>query len=296
MTWLQLVLCAPSEEAETISTLLETYGSVAVTMQDAAGEEIFEPLPGEAPLWKQTRVIGLFDPDIDITGVIDKLENELSPRELPSYEVKTLANQDWERIWLESFKPMKFGSRLWIIPTAYDPVKSDAINLSLDPGLAFGTGTHPTTALCLQWLDKQDLRLQHVIDYGCGSGVLGIAAALLGAKSVFAIDIDPQALIATTRNADANKVSDKIRSGMPNELATKPVDLILANILANPLIDLSKTIASHVKPGGHIVLSGILAQQKDEVLSAYNPWMTESQVAMQDNWVMINGMRNSKRP
>ncbi len=295
MTWLQLMICAPTTEAEWIASLLETSGSVAVTMEDAANEEIFEPLPGEAPLWKQTRVVGLFDSKINIQVIIDKLGNEFSPRELPPYEVSTLADQDWERAWLESFKPMKFGSRLWIIPTAYAPVEADAINLSLDPGLAFGTGTHPTTALCLQWLDRHDLSQKEVIDYGCGSGVLAIAAMLLGAKEVFALDIDPQALIATANNAEANKVGGKITTGIPSELPSKSGDVIMANILANPLIELSKSIVSQVKPGGHIVLSGILEKQKDEVLTAYSPWIKEHQVTIQDNWVMINGTRNDKR-
>ena len=297
MSWQQLVLYAPpTEEVEMISSLLEACGSVAVTMQDAADEEIFEPLPGEAPLWKQTRVVGLFEQNINIENIIETLRVELLPKKLPRYELNTLADQDWERTWLESFKPMKFGTRLWIIPTAYDPVDAEAINLSLDPGLAFGTGTHPTTALCLQWLDGQNLSRQHVIDYGCGSGVLAIAAALLGAESVFALDIDRQALIATNNNAHANKVSKKINTGMPNELPNEPADIMIANILANPLIDLSESIVRHVKPGGHIVLSGILEKQKNEVFEAYIPWINQGNITIQDNWVMIDGIRNDKRP
>jgi ribosomal protein L11 methyltransferase len=206
--------------------------------------------------------------------------------------VKHLANQDWERVWIDHFKPMQFGKKLWVCPTAHTPPDPDAINLMLDPGLAFGTGTHPTTALCLEVLSELDINNKHVLDYGCGSGILAIAAACLGAASVWAIDIDEQALQATIENAQRNHVYDQVITELPDGLPNDTCfDILLANILSEPLIELAPYFATLVDTKGILVLSGILAKQADAVCQAYKPWFSFDTPRQREDWVCLTATR-----
>lgn len=291
MAWIQLALFANTDEAERLSDVLSNIGAVAVTMSDGANEEIFEPPPGEMPLWQSTKVIGLFeDEHHSPDSIIEHLDAQYS-QTLPLYEFSRLEDKDWERAWLDEFKPMQFGQRVWIVPTVYDPPVDDAINIRLDPGLAFGTGTHATTALCLGWLDANSVKGKNVIDFGCGSGILGIAAAMLEARHVWAVDIDPQAITASESNAKLNQVDEKLTIGLSTQLDLPNVEVLLANILANPLKVLAKEFAEKVLPGGKVVLSGVLASQADEVCSAYTEWFELDDVQQLDDWVLISGTR-----
>ena len=290
MPWLQLKIEVAATAAEQLSDCLTDLGANAVTFEDAADQPVFEPPPGEAPLWQATRVIGLFAAETDMAGIIAALRATLDIP--PSHaRVDILEDQAWSRAWLEHFKPSRFGQRLWVIPSGYAPPDPHGVNLYLDPGLAFGTGTHPTTALCLKWLDAHPPEGQTVIDYGCGSGILAVAAALLGATQVDAVDHDPQALIATRENAVKNNTGDAIWTGFPAELRPIEADLILANILANPLIELQPQLTARVRPGGHIVLSGILRSQLDNVLESYKNNFDIKDVNFEDDWCRIAGRR-----
>ncbi len=290
MPWLQLKLVTHAGEADAISDLLTELGAVAVTYEDAADQPLFEPDPGETRLWRETRVIGLFEADTDIEAVKTELLARLdSP---PAHlNIDPLEDKEWTRAWMDAFKPIPCGQRLWIVPSWHQPSDPEAVNVILDPGLAFGTGTHPTTALCLQWLDSHPPQGLEVIDYGCGSGILAIAAALLGARHVWAVDHDPQALIATRDNAGKNGVADKITTCLPEELAQFETDLVLANILANPLMELAPKLAQQVKKGGDIVLSGILSHQADPVRQRYQQWFDMNPARQQEEWVELDGKR-----
>jgi len=293
MPWLQLELESRPDTAERLSDLLTENGAAAVTFQDAADQPLFEPPPGATPLWQATRVVGLFSHDADIPAVLERLAAALAPAPLPEWHLNPLEDRDWVRAWMDDFRPMRFGERLWIIPGEADPPEADAVNIRLDPGLAFGTGTHPTTAMCLRWLDAHPPADQTVIDYGCGSGILAIAAARLGATRVIGVDTDPQALLATADNARRNRVADRIRAYLPDDAPDAPADLLLANILAGPLQALAPQLAKRVRPGGHIVLSGILAEQATMVLDAYRDAFDIRQVAQDEDWVCLAGPRRA---
>lgn len=291
MAWIQLALYTCTDEAERLGDALNEIDAVAVTMSDGANEEIFEPPPGEMPLWQTTKVIGLFDDSHTTESIIERLEAQWSPRTIPQYEFSRLEDQDWERAWLDEFKPMQFGQRVWVVPTVFEPVDPDAVNIRLDPGLAFGTGTHPTTALCLGWLDSQSLQAKSVIDFGCGSGILGIAAAMLGAEHVWAVDIDSQAVQATISNAEMNEVRDHLTVGLPGDVELPVADVLIANILANPLKGLAEKFAGLLKTGDQIALSGILSEQAEEVRKVYEAWFDDLQIKRLDDWVLISGVK-----
>lgn len=291
MAWKQVVFHTHTALAERLSDALHELGAAAVTLQDDADQPVLEPLPGETPLWQQTRVEGLFEQDADFPALLQALKQVISPETLPAYDIQDVPDQDWERAWLDNFKPMQFGHRLWIVPSAYEAEDPQAVNIRLDPGLAFGTGTHPTTALCLRWLDGADLNGKRVIDFGCGSGILAIAAAKLGASEVVGTDIDPQALQASADNARENGVENAIVLVPAEGFSSKPVDILLANILANPLKALAEQFSAYVKPGGEIVLSGILQEQAQEVLLIYQTWFKMQEPVVQDEWVMLYGVR-----
>ncbi len=293
MAWLQLTFEATKESSEQLSDLLSQAGAAAVTLQDAHDDPIFEPPLGSTPLWQELFLTGLFDADIDIESVLSFIRQECGF--LPTYTLNPLEDKDWIRAWMDDFKPMKFGSRVWICPSWHTPPEPDAVNIMLDPGLAFGTGTHPTTALCLQWLDQHFKQAIEVIDYGCGSGILGIAANLLGASKVYAVDLDPQALMATEANADKNHVLDKLElfsvPGFKKQHNTLQCPLLMANILAGPLVDLAPMLASHVSPNGHIILSGILAEQAQSVSLAYQKWFHIDEITQEEDWIRISGTK-----
>lgn len=293
MSWVQISFTLAPQNAGLAEQLLDALGAASITFTDAADQPIFEPDLNTTPLWQQSRCTGLFDSEQDIAGVVTQCQSILK---LPAnaLQVENLEDRDWERAWLDDFKPMLFGERLCICPTAFEPV-TGKLNIMLDPGLAFGTGTHPTTRLCLEWLDRNaDLvNNKQVLDYGCGSGILAIAAGLLGANKLDGVDIDPQALTATHSNAERNGVDAIIENFLPNAFdhkqAEQQYDVVLANILANPLIELAPTLCRFIKPGGHLVLSGILAEQAQQVIDAYASRINFSEPAEHEGWVRLQG-------
>ena len=296
MPWLQLRLAITPEQAEPMEDLLLGLGAVSVTFMDAEDQPIFEPDLGTTPLWQHTHLLALFEADTERQPLLDLLQ-QLWQQPLPEYQFEDIADQDWERSWMDNFQPMRFGRRLWIVPSWHEAPDSQAVNLLLDPGLAFGTGTHPTTALCLEWLDGQDVRGLNAIDFGCGSGILAIAALLLGAERVTGTDIDPQALEASRDNAQRNGIADeRFPLYLPEAMPAEPADLLLANILAGPLVSLAPQLSSLVRPGGRIALSGILAEQSEEILAAYRDAFELDPVAEKDGWIRVTGVRRGVAP
>ncbi len=293
MPWLQLLIKTNTEQAQTLADTLSDVGSSAVTLRDAADQPLYEPPIGETPLWSQTEVIGLFDANTNMDKVLLLITEALG--HCPGYTLNPLEDKDWVKEWMSHFKPTPFGEHLWVVPSHHAeqhiPQYPNAINILLDPGLAFGTGTHPTTAMCLQYLDQHPPENLHVIDYGCGSGILAIAAAKLGAKSIMAIDNDPQALTATKDNANKNSVTDLFTIQLPEPLPTQQADVLVANILAKPLMDLATRLASLIKPEGKLALSGILSEQANDVLHAYSPLFDISVFKQQDDWVCLSGTK-----
>ncbi|MCX8650651.1 50S ribosomal protein L11 methyltransferase [Gilliamella sp. B2776] len=287
MPWIQLRINTTNEFAEKISERLEQSGAVSVTFQDTYDNPVFEPLPGETKLWGNTDVVGLYDAQTNT----DELKAVLNLEQY-SYKIEPLEDKDWEREWMDNFHPMQFGERLWICPSWRDVPDPNAVNVMLDPGLAFGTGTHPTTALCLTWLESLDLKNKLVIDYGCGSGILAIAALKLGAKRVIGIDIDPQAIQASHDNAQRNRVDDKLELYLAKDIPDNlQADVIVANILAGPLKELEPQINKLVKSHGELGLSGILASQSSSVWSAYQPHFDLDPVVEQEEWCRITGKK-----
>lgn len=294
MAWLQLRFDTAPDHAAELEDALLAAGASAVTMEDNADQPVLEPGVNERPLWQHTRVTGLFPADTQLGPVLAALELIYS-HTLPTHYSDILEDKDWEREWIERFKPIQCGDRLWICPSWCEPAEPEAVNLYLDPGLAFGTGTHPTTFLCLQWLDKQSLVGKTVIDYGCGSGILGIAALLLGAERVIAVDNDPQALVATRDNAERNNIAaEKISCYLPDALpAESHADILLANILAEPLQQLAPTLTELTAAGGLIALSGLLSEQGDTVQACYSDGFEQWQRAEHEGWLRLNATRCS---
>ncbi len=293
--WLQLTLEAIDHDPEKLEDALLRAGALAVTLEDAGDQPVLEPAPGETPLWTHTRVTGLFDAQTDIEVIKGQLRRFLHASLLLECRLTALEERDWVRAWMDHFHPMRFGQRLWVCPTEQTPPDPTAINIRLDPGLAFGTGTHPTTALCLEWLDGADLSGKAVLDYGCGSGILAIAAAKLGARRVWAVDIDPQALLASDDNADENGVEDRIGLAHPAELPVDlSVDILLANILAGVLVQLAAEFARRVQPGGRLVLSGILEPYADAVQAVFAREFAFDPVRRREDWVLLEGTRRTR--
>jgi ribosomal protein L11 methyltransferase len=294
-TWWQLTVEVIQERSQQVEQALQQAGAAVVTIQDAGDQAILEPLPGETPVWSSSAVTGLFSSLTRLTQVKEKLSQTLDRDELADCHITQLENRDWERAWLDDFHPMRFGSRLWVCPTQQTPPDPSAVNLMLDPGLAFGTGTHPTTALCLTWLDSADLQGKQVIDYGCGSGILAIAAVKLGARQVWTVDVDPQALIATERNAADNKILASIFPVTPEQLPMVKVDILLANILAEPLLVLAAHFADLVREGGRVVLSGLLASQVAQIETVYKAWFDFKPPIYRQEWALCQAVRTSKK-
>ena len=291
MPWLQVRLAITPEQAETYEDALLEVGAVSVTFMDAEDQPIFEPDLGTTPLWSHTHLLALFEADTDPANLVAHLQL-LTGGDLPEHQIERIEDQDWERSWMDNFQPMRFGQRLWIVPSWHEAPEPQAVNLLLDPGLAFGTGTHPTTSLCLQWLDGQALDGCSVLDFGCGSGILAIAALLLGAERAVGTDIDPQALEASRDNASRNGIAaERFPLYLPGDMPAGTYDVVVANILAGPLVQLAPTISAHVRPGGRLVLSGILAEQAEEVRAAYAELFELDPTAVQDGWVRISGVR-----
>jgi ribosomal protein L11 methyltransferase len=287
MPWIQLRFLTDKALASQLSDALTDVGAASVMLQDAADQPLLEPGVGETPLWDQVAVTGLFDATVNTSELIEQLRQQLAPRDLPAYQLSPLEDRVWEREWMKHFHPLRFGRHTWICPSWQPPPDPDATNIFLDPGLAFGTGTHPTTALCLEWLDQHIQGGEIVIDYGCGSGILAIGAQKLGASEVWAVDNDPQALVATRENARKNGIEDNLRVLSTDEALTVDADVLLANILANPLITLAPLFAERVKQGGIAVLSGILAEQQSAVLDAYRSHFKLLSSAQNEHWVRL---------
>ncbi|MGC9457670.1 MAG: 50S ribosomal protein L11 methyltransferase [Halothiobacillaceae bacterium] len=293
--WVQMSVAVPEAQVEAAEEALLAAGALSVTLLDTDDVPVLEPAPGETPLWPSVRVIGLFAADQDPAAVMGSLHNALPVHLLDSFDWQELPDQDWTRKWMDEFQPQRFGQRLWVVPGWCTPPDPTAVNLMLDPGLAFGTGNHPTTALCLGWLESQVRGGERVLDFGCGSGILAIAALKLGADTARGVDIDPQALTATADNAAANGIEPpRLVATLPEGLAPdEGFDLVVANILANPLIELAPTLAAHLVPGGRFALSGVLREQADAVADACRQaGLVIAEIESSGDWVLIHGRRD----
>lgn len=293
MPWIQIKLNATNDNAEAIGDMLmEQTGAVSVTFLDAKDTPVFEPLPGETRLWGDTDVVALYEADMDTSLILEQIKTSNMLAQDFAYKVEQVEDKDWEREWMDNFHPMQFGRRLWICPSWREVPDPQAVNVMLDPGLAFGTGTHPTTALCLEWLDHLDLSGKTVIDFGCGSGILAIAAIKLGAAKVIGIDIDPQALLASKDNAARNGVEDQIEVYLPKDQPEGLLaDVVVANILAGPLRELSPIIKGLLKPGGQLAMSGILDTQAESVAEFYRTDVELDPIAEKSEWCRISGRK-----
>lgn len=293
MPWIQIKLNATNDNAEAIGDMLmEETGAVSVTFLDAKDTPVFEPLPGETRLWGDTDVVALYEADMDTSLILQQIKASNMLAEGFAHKVEQVEDKDWEREWMDNFHPMQFGRRLWICPSWREVPDPQAVNVMLDPGLAFGTGTHPTTALCLEWLDNLDLSGKTVIDFGCGSGILAIAAIKLGAAKVIGIDIDPQALLASKDNAARNGVEDQIEVYLPKDQPEGLVaDVVVANIIAGPLRELSPIIKGLLKPGGQLAMSGILDTQAESVAEFYRDDLELDPIAEKSEWCRISGRK-----
>ncbi len=290
MRWQQLVIDLGGLEPERLETLLLEHGALSVTLTDAGDKPVLEPPPGETPLWSETRMTGLFEGEADLEPVQQALGSAGV-----AFEVEALDERDWTREWLKDFSPMRFGRRLWVCPDGMEAGARDAVVIELDPGLAFGTGTHPTTALCLEWLDGIDVAGKTMLDYGAGSGILAIAALKLGALRATAYDIDPQAIIASRENAGRNGVLDQLDLTIRADDLTAPADIVVANILAGPLLELANEILDLTITGGKLALSGILLNQVDDVTAAYSAGIRFDEPALREQdgqtWARLTGIR-----
>ncbi len=292
MPWIQIKINSTGANAETLSDALMDVGAVSVTFQDTHDNPVYEPLPGETLLWGDTDVIGLFDAETEMSDVVAELSQHPLLGSAFRHKIEQIEDKDWEREWMDNFHPMRFGERLWICPSWRDVPDPNAVNVMLDPGLAFGTGTHPTTSLCITWLDALDLQGKTVIDFGCGSGILAIAALKLGAAQAIGIDIDPQAIQASRDNAERNGVSERLALYLPHQQPDNlQADVVVANILAGPLRELAPLISVLPKAGGHLGLSGVLASQAAGVCEAYEEQFDLDPVAEKEEWCRITGIR-----
>lgn len=293
MTWLQLRFICDAPTAAQLDQHLSDCGALAVSLDDAEDQPVYEPQTGTTPLWSNTRVTGLFPGAREPVALLAELERRLAPARLPVPAVSTLEDQEWLRLHQDAFEPVCFGGRLWVVPSWSPPPRLEAgqVSLGLDPGLAFGTGSHPTTAMCLAWLAAQKINDKQAVDYGCGSGILAMAAAKLGARHVWAVDNDPQALQATRRNASANAIGNLVAVHTPEDLPPLTADLLVSNILANTLSNLAQTLSQLLAPGARLALAGILEEQSPAVLASFAPWCALDTVEQREGWVLLAGTR-----
>ncbi len=297
MAWHQLSVITGKNIASKVSDFFSELGAVSVTYMDAEDQPVYEPAPGETKIWRLTKVIALFELDAEPELVKALLFSHFKDRSLKDWYQEILQDQIWERTWMEHYQPMKFADSLWVCATGQETTETknqqDTVCLTLDPGLAFGTGTHPTTALCLEWLASHPLKDKIVIDYGCGSGILAIAAVLLGAKQAHAVDIDPQAIEATHYNAEKNQVADKIKCYLPEQFTPFQADIVIANILAKPLCEMAEPISNLLKTNGQLILSGILNEQAASVTTAYQAFNIQIATPVsQEDWCRLDGIKH----
>lgn len=294
MAWWQLsVQCSADELGQTEDSLL-ALGAVCITLSDAEDEPLYEPLPGDTPIWEHSIITGMFEQNRQLEELYDDLIRVLPDHQVATARKSILEDQNWERVHLQHFNPIQCAENLWVVPSWLEPPDSQAVNIQLDPGLAFGTGSHPTTALCLSCMADINFSNQTVIDYGCGSGILSIAACKLGAKQVFGVDIDPQAIDASIENARRNGIDPKkLQFSLVPNFNTLVADFLVANILSGPLVDLAPKFADLVKPCGKILLSGILKTQVNDIIGAYQPYFELDPECSHEDWVRITGIRKN---
>ncbi|TCB47943.1 50S ribosomal protein L11 methyltransferase [Acinetobacter terrestris] len=299
MKWLQIHITVDQAQVDFTETLLSSLGAVSVTLDDAENQDLLEPLPGETPLWNKVIVTGIYAQEEGEEIDVDALTTFITAQ-MPEAPLRHefIEDQEWERTWMDAYEPIQIGEKFWIVPEWMEAPEADAVNIKLDPGLAFGTGNHASTFLCLQWLGQTDVKDKIVIDYGCGSGILGVAALLLGAKKVYATDIDPQAVLATQQNAELNGVLGNLFVGLPDEFneefKAQKADVFVANILAGPLMALAPEFATLVKSEGEFALAGILEEQVADVSSVYSDFFDILQVEKrEEHWCRISGKRQN---
>ncbi|WP_019518533.1 50S ribosomal protein L11 methyltransferase [Faucicola boevrei] len=304
MAWQQLHIQCEKSQAELAETLMLEADALSISLNDAGDQPLFEPLPGESPLWDDVVITALFDTSVNLEYISQSIAEQVIATRVWQSNVD---DKDWEREWMKNYHPIECANNLWIVPKWLTPPNPDAINILMDPGLAFGTGYHATTRLCIDWLTEQDLTDKVVIDYGCGSGILGIVALKLGAKAVYAVDIDPQAVLATKQNAERNGVLAQLQAFLPQEFeqfcqnsAVLPTQMITANILAKPLISLAPYFATLLEPNGEIVLAGLIENQVDDVKTAYQAFFDmESDFTFSSqedkHWHRLSGKKADKR-
>ena len=292
MPFLELTLELQGLSADVAEEATFNAGALSVTLTDSRDDAVLEPKPGEVRLWPATRLQALFAAGTDAEALLTSLAQQLGV-DPARIEPRIIEDRQWEREWLKDFHAMRFGARLWVCPRHEVVTDASAIVVLLDPGLAFGTGTHATTAMCLSWLDANAPVGARVIDFGCGSGILAIAALKLGAQRAWCHDIDPQALLAATQNAQSNGVA--AAAVICEAVAELPgaVDVLLANILSGPLCELAELFAMRVRPGGQVILSGLMEHQEAEVTAAYDAWFDTSLIAVRDGWVALNAVRRA---
>ena len=295
MPWLKLKLRTNQDEAQMLADAFEEWGAISVTLEDAGDEPVFDTHWEQPPLWSEVKLIGLFPEHADTEDILSRTRELLNLAETPAHEIDLLGDEDWAHSWMAHYKPLRVGHGLWVVPSWCEPPEPAAINIILDPGLAFGTGDHPTTSLCLEWLSEQRLEGKTVLDFGCGSGILSIAALRLGAREAYAVDIDTQALEVARRNALHNGIHAGMHVMLPSELpADFRADIVIANILFGTLIELAPEIQARVRPGGWLVLSGLLGnEQAVEVLPHYAPAFALT-ASERQKWVMLAGRKTAE--
>lgn len=290
--WQELRFNTTPNHIDSLEDWLFEQGALAVTLEDNADEPLLEPGPGETPLWQNIKLVALFETGLELSQILAEVPSQWVTAS--EEEATFVPDQDWERAWMADFEPLQMGNRLWICPSWCEPPDPNAVNINLDPGLAFGTGTHPTTAMCLAELDASIKPGVNLIDYGCGSGILAIAGLKLGAARAFAVDNDPQAVTATLDNAQRNAIAEEqldvfLVSQADAKARLRPVELVVANILAGPLEALAPTLIDLIKPGGRLILAGLLSEQAAGLIAAYKPWVTLTAVQEREGWTLLAG-------
>ena len=295
MAWQNVSFLTDAASAEPVCDALIEIGALSASIEDAdAGTPDEQPQFGEpgsvtTPGWVHSRVVALFDPDADVAAMLAEAAAQAGLVKVPEFSVEAVEEQNWVQLTQAQFDPIRVSGRLWIVPSWHEAPDSEAINLILDPGMAFGTGSHPTTRLCLEWLERTVATGDTLLDYGCGSGILAIAAAKLGAASVAGVDIDPQAVEAANANAERNGVVARFADSA--EALAGEYDVVVANILSNPLRVLAPAICAHVRSGGRLALSGILREQADEIIAVYAPWVDLQVADVREDWVCLAGVK-----